>query len=420
VISGRRPHERGYHLVRILRGSRQALTGTVTVVGSGAAGLQAALAADRAGADVMLLTDRGLGTSNSVLAQGGMQYPVDAASEQALIADMVRAAGTPINSDRLERFVAAIRPTVAELEEAGLQLDRSADGSLRRRLAGGMSEPRVVTQGDRIGAPVMRLLLQAIRSTAVQVGEHETVRSVIREARNARLVVATEHREVPTDAVVIASGGRAWAQAQSTGCPTSNPRNANHVLYEALAVSGELRPVDPDVFQFQPFGDVRSLDDSGVGKLIPESVASAGVRLLDSRGQEIIDPLAGRLAVSEAIRQRVDQGLGVTTDDGRVGVRLTLGDLSTDWLEGHYPTLARRLRRRGDLGADQIVAPFVHYQLGGLAVGPNGQSTVPGLYLAGEITGGLHGRNRLMGNGLTDALVHGRLAGDAAARYCRR
>lgn len=368
----------------------------------------------------MLLTDRGLGTSNSVLAQGGMQYPVDAASEKSLIDDMVRAAGTPIDSERLERFVAAIRPTVAELQDAGLQLDRSTDGSLQRRLAGGMSEPRVVTTGDRIGAPVLRLLLNAVRSSAIQVAEHETVRSLAKEPRNSGLVVDTEQREVRADAVVIATGGRAWAQAQVTGGATSNPPNANHVLYDALAASPDLGPVDGDLFQFQPFGDVRSLDNAGVGKLIPESVASAGVRLLDRRGQEIIDPMAGRLAVTEAVLRRLDQGLGVATDDGRLGVRLTLGDVSTDWIDAHYPNLARRLRTRGDLGDDQIVAPFVHYQLGGLAVGTNGQSAVPGLYLAGEITGGLHGRNRLMGNGLTDALVHGRLAGDAAAQYCRR
>jgi L-aspartate oxidase len=393
------------------------LAGVVAVVGSGAAGLQAALAAARHGADVTVFTDRGLGTSNSVLAQGGMQYPVDAASEQSLIDDMVRAAGIPIDPERLQTFVAAIRPTVAELQEAGLELDRLTDGSLLRRLAGGMSEPRVVTAGDRIGAPVMRLLLRAVRGSAIDVAEHEPVRSLASQPGAAPLVLTTETREAHFDAVVIATGGRSWAEAQTTGQPTSNPKNANHLLSEALVVSLDVASVETNVFQFQPFGDVRSLDDDGVGKLIPESVASAGVRLLDARGDEIIDPLAGRLAVTDAVLDRIGRGLGVATDDGRVGVRLTLADVSVDWLGEHYPTLSRRLRTRGDLGQDQIVAPFVHYQLGGLAVGPGGRSAVPGLFLAGEITGGLHGRNRLMGNGLTDALVHGRLAGEAAGRF---
>jgi aspartate oxidase len=82
-----------------------------------------------------------------------------------------------------------------------------------------------------------------------------------------------------------------------------------------------------------------------------------------------------------------------------------------------YPRLHRQLVAWGRSGADLAVWPFLHYQLGGFATGADGETAVPGLYLAGEMTGGLHGRNRLMGNGITDALVLGRLAGAAAASY---
>ena len=276
-----------------------------------------------------------------------------------------------------------------------------------------MSEPRVVTAGDRIGAPVMRLLLAAVRASDIEIAEHESVQAIGRGAGTGP-VVATDRRELQAGAVVVATGGGSWARAQASGVASSNPKNANHVLQTALVDAG-LATVDAGIYQYQPFGDVRSLDDSGVGKLIPESIASTGVRLLDSRGHEIISPLAGRLAVTEAIEATISSGGGISSDDGRTGVLLTMSDVAVDWLEQHYPTLTRRLRSRGDLGEDLIVSPFVHYQLGGLAVRARGATAVPGLFLAGEITGGLHGRNRLMGNGLTDALVHGRIAGSAAA-----
>ncbi len=390
----------------------------VAVVGGGAAGLQAALAASRQGVDVTLITDRGLGQSNSVLAQGGMQYPIDEASEESLRGDMERAAGMDIDPVRLTAFVKAIRPTIAEIQGAGLELDRADDGSLQRRLAGGMSEPRVVTAGDRIGAPVMRVLLRAVRESPVRLIEHESVEA-IETTEGGNLAVTTAGQQMAVDALVVATGGASWARAQAEGLPTSNPENANLTLYERLAEIPGLEPTHPDLFQYQPFGDVRSLDTTGVGKLIPESIASAGVRLLDDRGREIIDPLAGRLAVTAAIHDTIACGHGVRTDGGHVGVRLTMSDIATTWLQVNYPTLARRLGSRGDLGQDQIVAPFVHYQLGGLVVGPDGRTAIPGLFLAGEMTGGLHGRNRLMGNGLTDSLVHGRLAGLAAAASVR-
>jgi len=392
--------------------------GVVAIIGSGAAGLQAALAARRNGADVVICSDRGLGQSNSVLAQGGMQYPVDEASEHCLAADMIAAGGTPPDPDRLRTFVGHIRPMVAELIGAGLELDHDEDGSLIRRRAGGMSEPRVVTSGDRIGAPVMRLLLRQVRDSDIEIREHVTVEDVGR--RGAGLVVSSGSSDIAADAVVAATGGRAWSWASARDRPTSNPPNGNDRLFAALTAHAELATVDPDEFQYQPFGDVRSLGGDGVGKLIPESIAAAGVRILDRRGVEVVDPLAGRRTVTAAMHERLRAGLGVAADNGIEGLRLTLSDLDPDWVARHYPTLHRRLSGRGDAGDDQIVAPFVHYQLGGLAVRPDGSTTLPGLYLAGEITGGLHGHNRLMGNGLTEALVGGRLAGAAAAEFSRR
>ena len=143
------------------------------------------------------------------------------------------------------------------------------------------------------------------------------------------------------------------------------------------------------------------------------------MRLLDAEGAPIVDPLAGRRLVTEAIHTTVEAGRGVTVSTGETGVVLSLGDVPIEVLRDRYPTLARRLEAADLSGRDVVVAPFVHYQLGGFVMAPDCSTAVPGLFLAGELTGGLHGRNRLMGNGLTDSVVHGRRAGRSAAEYVR-
>jgi aspartate oxidase len=98
-----------------------------------------------------------------------------------------------------------------------------------------------------------------------------------------------------------------------------------------------------------------------------------------------------------------------------VACRLTLGSLDPDELVARYPRLPRMLEGALLPSGDVNVVPVLHYQLGGFRVGADGSTSVPGLFLAGEMAGGLHGRNRLMGNGITEAVVSGRLAGEAAA-----
>jgi succinate dehydrogenase / fumarate reductase flavoprotein subunit/L-aspartate oxidase len=111
-------------------------------------------------------------------------------------------------------------------------------------------------------------------------------------------------------------------------------------------------------------------------------------------------------------------GRAVATEHGP-GLWLTLGDVPEQTLSSVFPKVHQYLERHGGVGRDLLIYPFLHYHLGGLGIDAGCRSDVAGLFLAGEITGGLHGRNRLMGNGITDSLVHGRLAGLAAAAYVR-
>jgi succinate dehydrogenase/fumarate reductase flavoprotein subunit len=154
-----------------------------------------------------------------------------------------------------------------------------------------------------------------------------------------------------------------------------------------------------------------------VGRCVPESIVNFRVRLLDRHGAEVGKVGEDRYALTQRMFAAADEGRAVRLDDGAPGLWLTLSDVDPDALRQHFPKLVQYLERHDQLGADVLVFPFLHYYLGGFRVNARCESAWPGLFLAGEMVGGLHGRNRLMGNGITDSLVHGRLAGRMAREY---
>jgi succinate dehydrogenase / fumarate reductase flavoprotein subunit len=197
---------------------------------------------------------------------------------------------------------------------------------------------------------------------------------------------------------------------------TTNQPNRNEQLFEHLRAAG-LETVEPDAYQYQPFGLVEV--EGAAGRCVPESVVSLPVRLLDRTRRPVVEDIRqDRYALTQRIFEVAAAGAAETTSAGP-GVWLTLSEIDPESIASIFPKLRRTLERHGWVGADVLVFPFLHYYLGGFAVGHDGETAVPGLYLAGEMVGGIHGLNRLMGNGITDSLVHGRLAGAAAARYVR-
>jgi succinate dehydrogenase/fumarate reductase flavoprotein subunit len=383
----------------------------VAVVGAGAAGMMAALAAGDM--RTVLLTDGPIGRSNTVMAQGGLQLPHDTdESRMSLVADMIRSARVPVDGERIERFVDEIRPTIALLERWGLRLTRGEDGTVVRRIAGGMSEPRVAGAGDDLGRSLVKVLRRTIEESPVEVRTGMGVTGIEPGPSSLSLRLSGTSNPVVARCVVVATGGRTSAVAVERGERTTNPPNHNDVMHDIVAALG-VPTIHDDVFQYQPFGMV---DVAGpYGRCVPESVVGFDVRLLDRGGVELCPVRQDRLALTRAMIAGEREGRAASRPAGP-GFRLTLSDIPDATLERVFPKLAATLRRHGTDGGDVWVWPFLHYQLGGFAVGRDGTTDIPGLFLTGEMAGGLHGLNRLMGNGITDSLVNGRLAGLAAAR----
>jgi aspartate oxidase len=153
------------------------------------------------------------------------------------------------------------------------------------------------------------------------------------------------------------------------------------------------------------------------GYSIPETTRAYGATLLNAEREEFTDPLAPRDEVSKAIFDEVEAGRGVVTEDGRPAVLLDTTRIPKADAEISLPYMLRRYRAGGiDPLAEKIMTyPVLHYQNGGLVIDRDAQTTLEGLYACGEIAGGTHGRNRMMGNSLLECVVFGRRAGRAAA-----
>lgn len=390
----------------------------IVVIGSGAAGLMAAISASQS-KECVLITDGPVGRSNSMMAQGGLQLPFPTEeSHRKFLEDVLRSARTELDTTLVKNFVAHVSETVECLEDWGLELDRDEHGALVRRSAGGLSEPRIVSVRDQIGPAIIKVLRAQLQRCDVEIMQQTQVMDV-RPNHHALILTlrsdAGELIELAARAVVCCTGGITYREAQRRQQRTTNPQNENHVLFDVLCRRG-LTPIHADYFQYQPFGIV-TLEPVEVGKCVPESIVNFNVRILDRFGKPIGDVRQDRYALTRLMFDLAEAGKGVRLDDGSVGFWLTLGDVDPAVLTTTFPKVHQYLERRSLLGQNILIYPFLHYYLGGLKMSSRCESEMPGLFLAGEITGGLHGRNRLMGNGITDSLVHGRLAGRSACAY---
>lgn len=394
----------------------------IAVVGSGAAGLSAACVVAES-CRVALLTDRQLGTSNSVMAQGGLHVPfATAASHTAMVDDMLRS-GINCDEELVKHFVQEIRPSIRRLESWGLSLDSDETGQWTRSLAGGLSEPRIIGTGDSIGPSVIRVLRRRLRAlTNASVFENSSVCDVVLDSQGRVRLTSLDGDCATYSAVIFATGGVTYQWASDHGFDTTNPPNGNQAAAQVLQELG-IPSINDDSFQWHPFGIVRSVRSSRPIKAVPETICNQNVALLDVSGNEVAPIRSGRRKLSEAAFAAGNEGRLLLDRNGRHGLRLTTSRLAAENIRVTYPHLARTMERLGlmvnDVVDDIVVWPAPHYQLGGLERGTDCSTTIPGIFVAGELAGGVHGVNRLMGNGLTESIVTGIIAAQSAVDFVR-
>ncbi|MEZ5100611.1 MAG: FAD-binding protein [Thermoleophilia bacterium] len=388
----------------------------VLVVGSGAAGLAAALTAERAGARVALVTKGSIQSCNSAKAQGGIQAAVGDDDSPEQHAEDVWAASRETADRRLVDALTGDGPSaIAWLEELGVAFARE-DGGYRLARCGGASRRRLLQVGDRTGHAITRALREAVEGSTTAVREHHAL--VDARPRDGGWAVTCETRdgavELAAGSVVLAAGGRCYREAELRGeLSTNHPGATGEVTELALGLGAEAR--DLDALQYHPNGG--AWPTTMQGYCIPETARAYGAVLLNANDEEFVDSLATRDVVAAAVVREVEEGRGLRTPEGRPAVWLDTTRIRLEDAERSLPYMLRRFRGAGidPLTERLMTYPVLHYQNGGLVIDPHGETTVEGLFACGEIAGGTHGRNRMMGNSLLECCVFGRRAGRAAA-----
>jgi L-aspartate oxidase len=386
----------------------------VLVIGSGASGLAAAVSAQRAGARVAVAAKGSLQSCNSAKAQGGIQaaFGEDDSPEQH--AEDVWQSSHETADRRLVEILTSEAPDAIHwLEELGVEFTRE-NGGYRLARCGGASRKRLLQVGDRTGHAITSALRDAVEASEIASFPKSPLRSLERTESGWRARCG-EH-ELEATAVVLAAGGRCYREAEERGeLSTNHPGATGEVTRIAIEVGAEAR--DLDALQYHPNGG--AWPENMQGYSIPETTRAYGAVLLNADGEEFTDSLGPRDAVSQAIFDEVDAGRGVHTEDGRPAVYLDTTRISEEDAEISLPYMLRRYRAGGidPLREPILTYPVLHYQNGGLVIDEHGQTTVEGLYACGEIAGGTHGRNRMMGNSLLECVVFGRRAGAAAAGH---
>ena len=388
----------------------------VLVVGSGASGLAAAVSAERAGARVALATKGTLPSCNSAKAQGGIQAAFGEDDSPELHAEDVWRSSHETADMRLVQVLTGEAPaTIRWLEENGVEFTRE-NGGYRIARCGGASRRRLLQVGDRTGQAITSALRKTLQASNAGTFPKSPLKELER-AENGWRAVCGEH-VLEAGAVVLAAGGRCYREAKERGeLSTNHPGATGEVTRMARDLGADAR--DLDALQYHPNGGAWPSNMQGYS--IPETTRAYGAVLLNADGEEFTDSLGPRDEVSQAIFDEVAEGKGVETEDGRPAVWLDTTRIPEADAAVSLPYMLRRYRAGGiDPLAERILTyPVLHYQNGGLVVDEHGQTTVEGLYACGEIAGGAHGRNRMMGNSLLECCVFGRRAGKAAAEAAR-
>ncbi len=407
----------------------------VLIIGSGSAGLRAAIEAHDAGADVLIISKSRKGDPHTVLARGGinaalgtmdpednwMVHAVDTLREGEFLADY----------ERVEVLCNNAPDAVNELVNWGARFHREKDGRLTQRFFGAHTYRRTVFYEDWTGQEIIRVLIDQVRLRKIEIVDNVSITKLIksdtlsgkREATKVTgaLGVDFKKKEIvifECKSLILAAGGYTRVYAVSSSRSFENYGEGIILAYEAGA---DL--VDMEMVQFHPTGMV--WPEKALGTLATEAIRGEGGILLNSKGERYMKnyypermELGPRDVVARATYNEILDGRG--TQHG--GVWLDVTHLSKQKILDRLPTMYEQFKNINgiDISKDKMeVGPTAHYSMGGVVVDMKCRTKIRGLFAVGEVISQIHGANRLGGNSLLDTIVFGKIAGSEAASFAK-
>ena len=399
----------------------------VLIIGAGGAGTSAAIEAHENGAKVMIVTKLRMGDANTMMAEGGIQAadkPGDSPAQHFL--DAFGGGHFAAQKDLLYKLVTEAPEAIAWLSELGVEFDKTPDGTMVTTHGGGTSRKRMHAAKDYSGAEIMRTLRDEVLNRQIPVVDFTSAIELIKDEAGRCCGAVLKNMETGelmvarAKTVILATGGAGRLHYQ--GFPTSNHYGATADGL-VLAYRAGARLLYPDTLQYHPTG--AAFPAQIYGALVTEKVRSVGAMLVNANGEVFMNPLETRdVSAASIIRECSDRGNGVPTPEGyAVWLDTPMIELKhgEGTIEKRIPAMMRMFGKHGiDIRKEPIlIYPTLHYQNGGLKITDDTQTDIENLYAAGEVVGGIHGRNRLMGNSLLDIIVFGRNAGKYASEKAK-
>lgn len=392
----------------------------VVIVGSGGAGLSAAIQAAECGSKVLVLTkDRGF--CNTVLAQGGIQAvsePDDSLEQH--IEDTLKGGHYKGKKELVEKLVCEAPQALLWLQSLGVEFKEEPI------IPGGSTKKRLHTIGDNTGANIMKALVKKVNELKdkISIIKYADAQEILKDENGFASGIVFKQTDgykiVQSKSVILATGGSGslcYNNLNTSNCKGSTADGL------AMAYHAGAKLIDPGAIQYHPTGS--AYPANFCGKLVSEKARSLGALLFNSKG-EALQSVGNRDDVVRLILAEEANGNAIKTPNGNNGIWLATPMIDKIHGEGtiekRLPSLFKKYQSEWiDIRKHAIlIYPTVHYHLGGIDIDTRGMSSIQNLFAVGEVSGGIDGDNRLMGNALASIIVYGRTAGKEAAEIAKK
>ena len=403
-------------------------TSNILIIGCGGAGLRAAIEVKLAGLDVLVLGKRPKIDAHTVLAAGGINASfgnVDSEdSWEHHFADTYIEGYGIGDAKQIELMTKESPQLVNEIDKWGANFEKLKNGKLDQRFFGAHKYRRTCYSGDYTGRSILKTLLKKADSLGIQICDDQYVTELLISEQicfgamsfNTKTFERTVHF---ADAVILCTGGHTRLWKRSSSRKNENTGDGFHL---GLQAGCEL--IDMEMVQFHPSGML--LPEDIAGTLVTEAVRGEGGKLLNKNGERfMVNYDKERMELSTRDRVAIANYTEISEGRGTIngGVYLDISHKSKEFIIKKLPSIYRQFLNTQmlDISKEPMeVAPTAHYSMGGIHVDPEKHSTkIIGLFAAGEVSGGLHGANRLGGNSLAEILIFGKKAGHASVEYSR-
>lgn len=400
----------------------ETITTDILILGGGGAGLRAAIESATLGQKVFIISKEAFGRAHTEKAMGGINVAIKApATPEQHFGDTVKGGWYVGNQRLVDIFTREMPDRVHDLVSYGVNFDRLPDGSFYTWAGGKQSAPLNLCAGDYTGREMMHGLVAETQKRGVKfLADHYVTKLLARDNKIYGAVALNLQTGalvvIQTKAIILAAGGG----GQLYKITSNEPSNTAEGYAFAFDIGAPL--IDMEFIQFHPTG--MAYPESVQGSLITEKVRGHKGKLFNSKGERFMTryqpermELAGRDEVARAIFTEVKEGRG--TEHG--GVYLDVRELGHDEILKLIPDVYEKFHAVGvDISKQQMeITPTMHHMMGGVKIDEWGATPVAGFFAAGEVTGGIHGSNRLGGNSLAEGQVFGRRAGIQASTYAK-